>query len=282
MPATTDDLARRLDDRVALAEGPKHQRLARAPVRMAVTKLAGRRRVRAKTFWGGTMEVQLPEPLSFQVYRYGYFEEGLSHFLLGRLRGGMTFFDVGAHFGYFTLLAAKLVGPDGIVHSFEPTPSTFGVLRKNAEGLSNVAIHETAVWSHPDELELRDFGVELSMFNSLYDPRISGEIPHRMVKVPAISLDDHVEATGAVPDFVKVDAESAEAQVLEGMRRTIEAHGPAITLEVGDMTATSSRSRELLDSVVALGYSPYEFAEGVVRPHALRDHYEYDNILLVR
>jgi FkbM family methyltransferase len=228
------------------------------------------------------MHVILPEALSLELYLNGRFEEGLTTFLLDRLRPKMTFFDVGAHFGYFTLLASHLVGPEGSVHAFEPTPSTFAVLESNATK-PNVTLRCAAVWSHEDELDLRDFGVGRSMFNSLYAPRLASDAPYSTIRVPAVALDDYVEETGVIPDFVKIDAESAEMSIIEGMTRTIDRHGPLITVEVGDLTDDQPlSSRALLERLTEKGYSPFEYADGEIRPHTLLDQYGYDNILLER
>lgn len=54
--------------------------------------------------------VVIAELVSLFIYRYGFFEEGLTNIFLHYLKPGMTFFDIGAHFGYFTLLGSALVG----------------------------------------------------------------------------------------------------------------------------------------------------------------------------
>src|ERR1035441_6724268 len=61
--------------------------------------------------------------------------------LLGSLiRPGMTVFDIGAHVGHYTLLAARIVGPTGRVYAFEPEPENFALLKRNVElnGYKNV------------------------------------------------------------------------------------------------------------------------------------------------
>ena len=251
-------------------------------MRAKVAWHVGPQRARATTFWGDRMHVILPEALSRELYLNGRFEEGLTTFMLERLQPNMTFFDVGAHFGYFTLLASHLVGPAGRVHAFEPTPSTFGVLQSNATK-RNVTLRRVAVWSHEDELDLRDFGLGRSMFNSLYAPRLTRDAPYETVRVPAIALDDYVQETGVAPDFVKIDAESAEMSVIEGMTQTIDRHGPCIAVEVGDLSADQPlTSRALLERLADKGYEPFEYADGEIRPHSLLDRYGYDNILLER
>jgi FkbM family methyltransferase len=67
---------------------------------------------------------------------------------LGRhLRPGGVFYDVGANVGFFSLIAARLVGPTGRVHAFEPVAENAAAVRENARlsGLANVVLHEVAV-----------------------------------------------------------------------------------------------------------------------------------------
>ena len=105
------------------------------------------------------MTVAFPEPVSLLLYRYGYFEEELTSMVLEYLKPGMTFFDVGTHFGYFTLLASSTVGERGAVHSFEPTPSTFKVLRENVSGRANVRVFNVAMYSEEGQLPFNDYGL---------------------------------------------------------------------------------------------------------------------------
>lgn len=239
--------------------------------------------VTASTFWGDRMAVRLPEGLSCELYGYGYFEEGLTAFLIAELPAGGRLFDVGAHYGYFTRLGAALVGREGEVHSFEPTPSTFGLLARNTADLSNVTANQVAVWHEAAELELSDFGPAMSMYNSLFTPRLAGRprIPAGRYPVQAVPLDEYAESAGS-PDFVKIDAESAELSVLRGMEALIAAARPKITLEVGDFGVEDApASRSVLEWVIDRGYEPYEYVNGRIQAHELRETYGYDNILLV-
>ena len=62
------------------------------------------------TFWGGRHSGVLPEATSTLVYRWGFFDPPVARTLLTTLDQGMVFVDVGAHFGFFSLLASELVG----------------------------------------------------------------------------------------------------------------------------------------------------------------------------
>lgn len=65
-------------------------------------------------------------------------------------RGGV-FFDVGANIGFFSLIAARLVGPDGKVVAFEPVPATAALISENAQrnGLATIDVRERAVGRTP-------------------------------------------------------------------------------------------------------------------------------------
>lgn len=240
----------------------------------------------ARTFWRERMLVRIPEAVSNQIVRYGLTEPGLTAFMLQLLRPGQVFIDVGAHFGYFTVLGARLVGDGGHVHAFEPTPSTFEMLRTNAGWRRGVVLNQSAVWSRPQRLAIRDFGGRLSAFNSAFAPRLSqhdrNHTSETSIEVSAVALDDYCAARDLHPQFVKIDAESAEWHIISGMERLLNADRPAVTVEVGDFDIEGApASVELLDVLIMRGYQPFEFHDGSIRRHVLRDRYEYDNILLV-
>ena len=199
---------------------------------------------------------------------------------------GMILFDIGAHFGYFSLLGAYLVGNAGQVHSFEPTPSTFALLKRNVAPYANVHANNLAVYSESASLSFKDFGVETSAFNSLYQPRMSPETVasmHVNVRtVQAISIDEYVERTGVKPQFIKVDAESAEFQILRGMKRTLTEVRPMFTLEVGDGDIEGvPSSAELIRTACSFGYGVYKVQNGIVTRHAVQGTYGYDNLLFI-
>jgi FkbM family methyltransferase len=238
-------------------------------------------RVRAKTFWGGRMIVRLPEGLSEHILTYHFFERELSAIFVEKIRPGMNVLDVGAHYGYFSLLASELVGPSGQVHSFEPTPASFELLAANVAGRPNITINRVAVWREPTELEMRDLGPTMSMYNSVFSPRLGrASASSKQIEVRAVSLDDYVHERDIRPDLVKIDAESSELHVIEGMSGTIRHYRPLISLEVGDMDVPGApSSRSLVDRVTNMGYEPLEYSNGRLGPHTARRRYTYGNLL---
>jgi FkbM family methyltransferase len=243
-------------------------------------------RVKARTFWGGEMTVIIPEVVSLNLYRYGFFEEGLTKMVLEYLKLGMTFFDVGAHFGYYTLLASFIVGKNGKIHAFEPTPSTFDILKGNASKIPKVAINNLAVASKRDKLLINDYGIRYSAYNSVYNARLSkntiSKLDLKRYEIQTISIDEYVEENKIKPDFIKIDAESSEYEILLGMKLTIEKFHPIITVEVGDYEVEGVPTcKKLIEFLIDKGYKPYEYKEGKILPHAPRNNYSYENILFL-
>ena len=232
------------------------------------------------------MNVALPEPVSIALHRYGHFEPELTSMVIEYLKPGGVFFDIGTHFGYFTLLASSIVGAGGAVHSFEPTPSTFKVLQSNVRDLPNVKAFNLAMYSQEMEIPFNDYGVAYSAFNSLFAPRLSAQeaaaLQTSKVMVQITTVDRHIESTGVRPTFVKIDAESAELAILEGMERTIAQVRPIISVEVGDVDIEGvADSKDLVKRLLDRGYRALEHSEGQIREHRMRERYEYDNILFI-
>ena len=242
--------------------------------------------VYTNTFFGRKMKVVLPEPVSTSIWRFGLFEENLTAFMLNYLKPGMVFYDIGAHFGFFSLLASHMVGNSGQVHAFEPTRSTFDMLKENTKDIKNIFVNQNAMWSQSASIPFNDFGIAYSAFNSAYDPRFNDSDKRNAkadkYEVRAISIDEHAESVGRFPDFIKIDAESAEQEILKGMERTFERTKPMIALEVGDWAITNvASSQDLVKNLLNRGYEALEFYNGTIRPHILRDKYEYNNILFI-
>lgn len=239
--------------------------------------------VKARTFWGGTMTVALPEPVSAAIHRYGLFEADAARAILSVLRPGHTFFDVGAHFGFFSLLASHVVGTSGRVVAFEPTPRTFALLTSNLAPSRHARAENLAVFSHDGTLTLRDLDLTLSAYNSAFTPRLEGEtrgaafVP---IEVSCVALDSFCEARAVEPDVVKIDAESAELEVLLGMDRLLRTKRPALVMELGDLGVSEAvPSRRIIEHLAGLGYQAFECDGPEPRAHEVRGDYAHINLL---
>ena len=235
----------------------------------------------AKLFWGQSMRVQFPDAVGIHLLRYGYFEQDMTRFFLNHLHPGDRFYDIGAHFGFFSLLAAALVNPDGRVVAVEPTPRTAVVLESNLAGMAGTQVLRCAAHETTGELTFTDYGIARSAFNSLHgDP---AEDKGVRLTVEAVPLDTIVERTNVVPDVIKIDAERAESSILRGAAKTLREASPLITLEMGDADEKDGHSRALIEQMAEMGYQPHEIdAGGSLTPHRPQTHYGYTNLVFRR
>lgn len=159
------------------------------------------------------------------------------------VNSGSIVFDIGAHVGFYTLLASALVGDRGQVFAFEPTQQNLFYLKKHLclNDVANVTVIEAAVSDRCGEVF---FAQECNSFTG----RISTS-GHTWVK--AVVLDRLVREGGLpAPDYVKVDVEGAERQVLSGARRILEEAHPTLFLA----THGEEVHRECCEFLSSLGY----------------------------
>jgi len=243
-------------------------------------------KAKAKLLSGDEITVVLPDLVSVALLRYGFFEEDVTRTLLTFLKPGMTFIDVGAHFGYYTLLGAWIVGNEGQVHAFEPTPQTFELLQANTRGKSNVHLNQSAVSSRSGTVTLNDYGPRFSGCNSLYQTRLNHgairQLKPTKHEARCTSLDEYIFEKGIFPGLVKIDAESAEYEILRGMQKTLEEIRPIMSIEVGDMAVDGiPPSRDLILHLCDKGYQAYDWDGGEIVIHQLKDHYQHGNLLFL-
>ena len=281
-----------LEDALSHAEAAATARTwrLRHPVRSlrpVVRRWAGPSECVCEIFTGQRMRVVLPEIVGTQLYRHRYIEGALTRVLIDHLRPGMVFVDVGAHYGYFSLVASVLVGPAGAVFALEPGRHAFDLLARNVRDVPVIHPDAVAACSHTGTGELHDFGVGNSALNTLLGmARVPPEDRRRLrsqaYPVRCSALDDYIAASGGVPDFVKIDAEGSELAILTGMRTVLTEAAPMLAIEAGDydgMTAPPTMtSIEFLES---LGYRCLEYADGL-QPHRRRLRYGYDNLYFVK
>lgn len=135
---------------------------------------------------------------------------------------GDAVLDLGAHLGYYTLLASRLVGGAGRVYSFEPDPENAWYLRRHARlnGCRNVAVEESAVGDRPGSIHFQQG-------RGSGTGRVSDA---GALRVRGVRLDDFVEERQIRPAVVKIDVEGAERAVLEGAREVLRSHRPVLFL----------------------------------------------------
>jgi len=173
------------------------------------------------------------------------------------LRPGMVFVDVGANIGYFSLLAAKLVGAGGKVYAFEPEPGNHALLCKNINlnSYSNVHAVQKAV-SNKSESTLLFLSALDSGSHSLYSEAARGI--QKSVEITTTSVDEFLESENWPGiDLMKIDVEGAELEVLEGMGDLVE-RSPELKLVVEYcpflIRLTGAKPAELLTKLASMQF----------------------------
>jgi FkbM family methyltransferase len=185
-------------------------------------------------------------------------------FLDARSFRGMTVYDIGAFEGIHTCFFARAVGPEGRVVAFEPHPDNHRIVRERTQlnGFQHVSIVPVALGASESLATLAVPRGERSM-GTLDRSRKTGFLSSGDVKtidVPVEVLDHlRVQRELPTPDFVKIDVEGFELQVLRGMAKLLAEVGPALFIEVHgeDSGARASTAREVLGFLQSFGYGAY-------------------------
>ena len=178
-------------------------------------------------------------------YKENFWEPPVQLALRDLCRPGHVVFDVGANFGGLTTIMSRMVGPRGVVCSFEASPRIIDKCQRNIvlSGCSNVQLFHTAVYHKSYRTVPIYLGSHLN--DSIYTDQQNKSATYQ---VSTIALDDFVEHTGLVPELVKMDIEGAEFDAVKGMNKTIKSAKPHLILE------TQPEDTNCLDFLREAGY----------------------------
>lgn len=160
---------------------------------------------------------------AFPIYRPLYrafksYADRVERDLLARhLSAGCVVVDAGANIGIYSQFLSRCVGPDGLVHSFEPSPANFAHLREIVSQLSNVRPNQLAVGGTTGEAVLY-VSDEMNVDHRTYSTH--GERRDTLV-VRSIRLDDYF-AVGERVDLIKLDIQGYELHALQGAARVLD------------------------------------------------------------
>lgn len=176
---------------------------------------------------------------------HGQWEPAETQVVRSLIRDATTFVDIGANIGYYTLLAAQLVGPQGRVVAFEPCPSNLSILRRNIDfnRYRNITVVSNAV-SNSSGIARLEVDPESSGTHRLSVPTAS----RNSISVETVSLDDYFAGSDTQIDFIKLDAEGAEPLILAGMKQIIKGSSNLVLLTEFSPVA-----------IRAMGHSPRAF-----------------------
>jgi FkbM family methyltransferase len=161
------------------------------------------------------------------------YEQPVTELLIRNLKKGMCFIDVGASLGYYTVIASKVVGTQGMVYAFELDEFNYSVLQKNLEinKCTNVKAYHTAVSDAKGKVR---YVRETDSASPWHHLTYSYVVPkgNNIVTVDCISLDEFCTKANVIPNIVKIDVEGAELEVFNGMKRLLSYPGIKLFCEV--------------------------------------------------
>ena len=163
--------------------------------------------------------------------------------------------DAGAHIGRYTILGSKRVGPGGKVIAIEAEPDNFQMLNRNIRlnRLTNVVPLNCAAYSSETKLKLYEPSSDVSIYNTVMPSRSGRDSEY--VEVQARTLDSVLGSVGiSNVNWIKIDVEGAELEVLKGAVSTLSASARmSVLVEVHDIQQ-SDHYNNVADFLSLLGF----------------------------
>jgi FkbM family methyltransferase len=219
-------------------------------------------------------DISLQLDLSNRVMRtmyYGIFEKDLLGYMRSLLRPGDTFVDVGANIGYVSAFARQLVGPFGMVHSFEPVLEYATVLEAavRASGVKNIKVVRQAASDREGTAPIMINGSDNIGWNTIVPGFMQERNSARTAEVPLTTLTCYFEKIG-VSDvrLIKIDVEGAELLVLRGLIPWLaEGKRPCIVTELCPKACAllGSSAAEVFALMEGYGYRAFVFSRRGLR-----------------
>lgn len=250
--------------------------------------------VKAHTFFGTDLQLVLPSGMDIFLTggKSHDSEIRLARFMINTLKEGEQFIDVGAHLGYFSTLAAHLVGANGKVTAFEASKNTFAFLGKNLQNLPQANCLNQAVSDEKGVLSFYEFPVLYSEYNTLEIQQFKQEgwyVKNKPSKtnVATIALDEFIAQNHLQPNLIKIDVEGAEYRVLLGMQNFLKSTLECpIVMEYLSAERHNTAHQDAANFLCAMGYESFVIdGEGKLmampdlNKYLLRNNLESDNIV---
>jgi FkbM family methyltransferase len=176
------------------------------------------------------------------------------------LRGAGLFVDIGAHYGFFSLLARSR-NPELEVIAIEPTPATCAVLKRNVEefGKSSIPVHQLAVSECEGQA---NFNISLASDNCSFYETYAATL--RSIEIETTTVDALLEDREACPLVIKIDVVGHELAVLKGMSKILERFSDIkmiVKYNEETLRAAGLQPKSLLQYLDKLGFDIYSLDE---------------------
>lgn len=208
----------------------------------------------------GGLTVVVPDSLDLMTpyiltEQRGWFEQEWE-FVKKVVEPGDCCLDIGANYGLYTLVMARLTGEEGLVLAIEPSPDTAAHLRMSIteNNLGNVRIQEAALSDH-DGWGRLNINAELNSLSAVHHDS-DGQEPVPLLTLTACLARHNIKDAA----FIKLDAEGEESRILDGSRDFFARSSPLVMYELKHGEELNS---ELVTQFESMGYSSYYLIPGL-------------------
>lgn len=248
---------------------------------------------KARLFNGREMTIVLPS--STDIYLTGGkshdSEIRLARFLIHNLKPGQHFLDIGAHYGYFSLIAADLVGPGGKVIALEPARRTHSILSRNCSACAQITVIQKAIAEQNGSISFYEFPNLFSEYNAIdidqfRQEKWFAEFQPEKTTVATTTVNELTRADFH-PAVIKIDVEGAEQKVMLGGLEYFRQQRPMIAMEYLAPERGNEEHRKAVALLQQAGYHTYLLdREGTleetkdIEAHLRQNRLTSDNIVL--
>ncbi len=219
--------------------------------------------VEVPLFWGGLMNLPYADDADFVTFYLagvpGGPEYKLVRWLIRTLKADDRFYDAGANYGFFTMLAAEFIGPSGEIHAFEPLPGVHAWLRMNAPAA--VRVVDAALWDRSGKATL--YRHRLSDALNTLEPDVAvldTTRPAVTTEVNCTTLDAYAKEHRP-PTVIKIDVEGGEQRLIAGGHEILRSARPAIVMEIWAGANGERFSLPACRALLDLGYTAHALSE---------------------
>jgi FkbM family methyltransferase len=231
------------------------------------------------------MEVNKHSYMGGSIFWTGFHHVNEALFLKSFLKSNMTFVDIGANQGEFSLIAASIL-KTGQVISFEPVTYQRTLLDKNKmlNNFSNLEIHPFGLSNKESKMPIytsNDTSLHQGIHEGLSTLYANGD-RNQIQEVIDLKVFDEIFFTELKRiDFIKIDIEGAELYALQGMKNSIKKFHPLILIEINEDTfnAAGYGTVEIIDFFKSLNYQFYEIKKGKLIDKPMTQFNEWGNYI---
>jgi FkbM family methyltransferase len=223
---------------------------------------------KANTFFGLPMRTLLPSGTDVMLNKIKSHDSEirLTKYLTLVLQEGDVFIDVGAHYGYYTLLASVLVGNSGKVYSIEASGSSYADLKENVDAYKNIKPFHAAAGDSQGHITFYEYPGPYAEYNTIVPNAYVNEKWFQSVRektntVPILILDDLIRNERIDKAILKIDVEGGEASVLRGLQSVLKEKKLIIAMEYIQSKEGSKLHRESAEILFKNDYKSHAITQ---------------------